>query len=339
MALSLAGKFYLCLVLMLASWALLAAFRTLHEASIEQKHEQWITKHGRIYADSEEKGKRLEIFANNVRFIEDFNRAGNRTFKLGLNAFSDKTVDEFLQFSTGLLLPSTPRPRTTSFMHANITHIPRCIDWVAKGAVNAIKNQGQCGSCWAFSAVAAIESITQIKTGKLLELSEQQLVDCIKNSGCSGGWMDTAFDYTIQNGGITSETKYPYIATNGTCHVPTASLSVAKIVGYEDVPANNEGEILKAVAMQPVSVSIDGSRREFHLYSSGVFNGNCGTEVTHAVAIVGYGTARDCTNYWKIRNSWGETWGEAGYMRIQRDYAQPEGLCGIAMHASYPVVQ
>lgn len=198
---------------------------------------------------------------------------------------------------------------------------------------------GCVGSCWAFSAVAAIESITQIKTGKLLELSEQQLVDCTTgNNGCDGGWMDTAFDYIIQNGGITSETNYPYNASDGICHASTASSSVAKLVGYEDVPANNEGEILKAVAMQPVSVALDGSGREFQWYSSGVFNGNCSTAMTHAVAIVGYGTAEDGTKYWKIRNSWGKTWGEAGYMKIQRDFAQPEGLCGLAMHASYPVV-
>lgn len=339
MALSLAGKFSLCLVLMSASWALLAASRPLPEASIQQKFEQWMADHGRIYPDNEEKGKRLEIFADNMQFIEDFNRAGNRSFNLGLNTFSDRTVDEFRELSTGLVLPSTLRLRPTPFMHANITHVPDSMDWVAKGAVNAIKDQGPCGSCWAFSAVAAIESITQIKTGKLLELSEQQLVDCtIENYGCSGGWMDTAFDYIIQNGGISSETNYPYDASDGTCNAHMASLSVAKIVGYEDVPANNEGEILKAVAMQPVSVALDGSGQEFQLYSSGVFNGNCGTNMSHAVAIVGYGTAEDGTKYWKIRNSWGKTWGEAGYMRIQRDYAQPEGLCGLAMHASYPVV-
>ncbi|KAF8007398.1 hypothetical protein BT93_K1414 [Corymbia citriodora subsp. variegata] len=322
---------------MLASRALHAASRRLPEASIQQKYEQWMAEHGRIYADSEDRSKRLEIFADNLRFIEDFNHAGNHTFKLGSNAFLDRTVEEFLELSTGLALPSTLHPRNMS--HANSTHIPHSMDWVAKGAVNAIKDQGGCGSCWAFSAVAAIESITQIKTGKLLELSEQQLVDCtVDNYGCGGGWMDTAFDYVIRNGGITSEKNYPYNASDEICHAHAASMSVAKIVGYENVPANNEGNLLKAVAMQPVSVALDASGREFQLYSSGVFNGNCGTTMCHAVAIVGYGTAKDGTKYWKIRNSWGKTWGEAGYMRIQRGYARPEGLCGLAMHASYPVV-
>lgn len=130
---------------MLAPRPLHAASRTLPEASIQQKHEQWMAEHGRVYADSEEKVKRLEIFADNLRFIEDFNRAGNHTFELGLNAYADRTGEEFLEFSTGLLLPSTPGPKTTSFIYENITHIPDSMDWVAKGAVNAIKDQGRCG--------------------------------------------------------------------------------------------------------------------------------------------------------------------------------------------------
>ncbi|KAF8031060.1 hypothetical protein BT93_D0293 [Corymbia citriodora subsp. variegata] len=343
MALSFAGNLSLCLGLMLGSWAVHAMSRTLPEASAEQKFEQWIGEHGRTYADSEEKGNRFEIFVDNLRFIEDSNHAGNRTFKLGLNAFSDLTVEEFLAIHTGLSLPPVHRnhPWTMpfSFMHANVTDVPDSIDWVEKGAVNAIKDQGQCGCCWAFSTIATVESITQIKIGNLPELSEQQLVDCTSgNNGCNGGWMDTAFEYIIQNGGITSETNYSYRATDGTCNTVAASSIVATITGYEDVPTNNEGELLKAVAMQPVSIALDASGQEFQSYSSGIFNGNCGTLMTHAVAIVGYGSTEDGTKYWKIRNSWGETWGEAGYMRIQRDFGQPEGLCGLAMHPSYPIM-
>ncbi|XP_030462140.2 ervatamin-B-like [Syzygium oleosum] len=341
MASSFAGKVSLCLALMLGSWALHATSRALPEASMEQKFEQWIHEHGRTYADSEEKGNRFEIFVDNLRFIEDFNHAGNRTFKLDLNAFSDLTAKEFLAIHTGLSLQPTRRnsPGTMSFPRADVTDVPDSIDWVEKGAVNAIKNQGPCGCCWAFSTIAAVESITQIKTGNLPELSEQQLVDCNSgNYGCNGGWMDTAFEYIIQNGGITSEANYPYRATDGTCDTSAASSTVAKITGYMEVPTNNEGELLNAVAMQPVSIALDASGREFQSYSSGVFNGNCGTAMTHAVVIVGYGTTEDGTKYWKIRNSWGETWGEAGYMMIQRDFDQPEGLCGLAMHPSYPIV-
>ncbi|KAF8031062.1 hypothetical protein BT93_D0295 [Corymbia citriodora subsp. variegata] len=301
---------------MLGSWAVHAVSRTLPEASIEQNFEQWIREHGRTYVDSEEKGNRFEIFVDNLRFIEDFNHARNRTFKLGLNVLSNLTVEEFLTIHTGLAVPLVRRnsPRTMLFRKANIADVSDSIDWVEKGAVNAIENQ------------AAVESIIQINIGNLPEQSEQQLVDCTSgNNGCNGGWMDTAFEYMIQNGGITSETNYSYRVADRT------------ITGYEDVPTNNEGELLKAVAMQPVSIALDASGREFQSYSSGVFSGGCGTAMTHAVAIVGYGTTEDGTKYWKIRNSWGETWGEAGYMRIQRDFGQPQGLCGLAMHPAYPI--
>lgn len=311
MALSFAGNLSLCLGFLLCSWALHATPRTLPEASTEQKFEQWIHEHGRTYVDGAEKVNRFKIFVDNLRFIEDFNHSGNRTFKLGLNAFSDLTVEEFLAIHTGLSLPPVRRnsPRTMSLLRANVTDVPDSIDWVEKGAVNAIKNQGPCGCCWAFSTIAAVESITQIKTGNLPELSEQQLVDCTsRNNGCNGGWMDTTFEYIVQNGGITSEANYPYQKADGTCDTSAASSIEATITSYKDVPTNNEGELLKAVGN---ATGFDSPRRKRagtpivlkrHLQW-------CGTAMTHAVTIVGYGTTEDGTKYWKIRNSWGETWG------------------------------
>ena len=187
--------------------------------------------------------------------------------------------------------------------------------------------------------MAAVEGITQIKTGTLISLSEQQLLDCAVegNHGCNGGNMDNAFKYIIQNQGLTSEEKYPYQGMEGNCDQEKASNSAAKISGFKDVPSNNEEALRQAVATQPVSVAIDGSSRAFKSYQSGVFSGECGTNLNHAVTAVGYGTDDDGTPYWLIKNSWGTNWGENGYMKILRDIEAPEGLCGLAMKPSYPV--
>ena len=195
------------------------------------------------------------------------------------------------------------------------------------------------GCCWAFSAVAATEGITKLSTGKLISLSEQELVDCDVNGedqGCNGGLMDDAFQFIIDNGGLTTESNYPYKASDGTCNTNKASSSAATISGYEDVPSNSESALLKAVANQPVSVAIDAGGSDFQLYKSGVFTGACGTELDHGVTAVGYGKTADGIKYWLVKNSWGKSWGESGYIRMERDVDAAEGLCGIAMEASYP---
>ena len=148
--------------------------------------------------------------------------------------------------------------------------------------------------------------------------------------------MYDAFKFIQQNKGLTTETNYPYDGTDGTCNKNKTANHAAKIVGYEDVPANSESALLKAVANQPISVAIDAGDSDFQFYSSGVFTGECGTELDHGVTAVGYGTAVDGTKYWLVKNSWGASWGEEGYIRMQRDIDAKEGLCGIAMMASYP---
>ncbi|GMN43573.1 hypothetical protein TIFTF001_012778 [Ficus carica] len=156
------------------------------------------------------------------------------------------------------------------------------------------------------------------------------------DQGCEGGLMDDAFDFITQNGGLTTESKYPYQGVDGTCNQQKASSHAASIIGHEDVPANSEKALQKAVAHQPVSVAIDAGEMDFQHYSSGVFTGQCGTELDHGVTAVGYGTAGDGTKYWLVKNSWGTSWGEEGYIRMQRNVDAQEGLCGIAMEASYP---
>jgi len=193
------------------------------------------------------------------------------------------------------------------------------------------------GSCWAFSAVGAMEGIHQITTGYLVSLSEQELVSCDtkgEDHGCGGGYMEEAFEFVIRNGGITTEANYPYEAVDGICKV--AAYPMVQIKGYERVPPNSENALMLAVANQPVSVSLDAENRNFMLYAGGVYTGTCGTQLNHGVTAVGYGTENG-TDYWLLKNSWGIGWGDNGYVKMQRGVAAKEGLCGIAMDSSYPI--
>ncbi|XP_018832173.2 senescence-specific cysteine protease SAG39-like [Juglans regia] len=328
----------LALILTLGALASQAAARTLQDIAMHEKHEQWMARYGRIYEDTYEKEKRFKIFKENVAYIESFNGAANKPYKLGINQFADLTNEEFVT-TRNRFMGHECSTQASSFKYENVTVLPSVMDWRKKGAVTPIKDQGQCGCCWAFSAVAAMEGITKLSTGKLISLSEQELVDCdIKgiDQGCGGGLMDNAFQFIEHNQGLTTEANYPYKGVDGTCNTKEESNHAAKINGYEDVPANSEKALLKAVANQPVSVAIDAEGSDFQFYSSGIFTGECGTSLDHGVTAVGYGITNDGTKYWLVKNSWGTKWGEQGYIRMQRDIDAKEGLCGIAMQASYP---
>ncbi|KAE8659672.1 Vignain [Hibiscus syriacus] len=297
----------------------------------------------RVYTDAVEQEKRYAIFKENVERIEAFNNGVEKGYKLGVNKFADLTNEDFRSLHTGYRRGSFDSMMSNSkpsyFRYGNVTAAQAVVDWRKKGAVTSVKDQGTCGCCWAFSAVAAIEGITQIKKGKLISLSEQQLVDCDINGedqGCEGGLMDTAFRFIKSTHGLTTEASYPYQGSDGTCKRKEAT-PAATITGYEDVPPNNEKALLQAVAKQPVSVAIEGSGWSFQFYKRGVFSGECDTYLDHAVTLVGYGTNSDGTKYWLVKNSWGTGWGEKGYMRLERDVAAKEGLCGVAMKASYPI--
>ncbi|KAJ7001921.1 hypothetical protein D5086_009416 [Populus alba] len=301
--------------------------------------ESWTSRHGKAYNSLEEKLHRFEVFKENLKHIDQRNKEVT-SYWLGLNEFADLSHEEFKSKFLGLH-PEFPRKKSSEdFSYRDVVDLPKSIDWRKKGAVTPVKNQGSCGSCWAFSTVAAVEGINQIVAGNLTSLSEQQLIDCDTsfNNGCNGGLMDYAFEFIVNNGGLHKEEDYPYLMEEGTCDEKREELEVVTISGYHDVPRNDEQSLLKALAHQPLSVAIDASGRDFQFYSGGVFSGPCGTDLDHGVAAVGYGSSSGI-DYIIVKNSWGPKWGERGYLRMKRNTGKPEGLCGINKMASYPTKQ
>ncbi|XP_074290007.1 KDEL-tailed cysteine endopeptidase CEP2-like [Silene latifolia] len=303
---------------------------------METRYRKWMVENKKQYKDIKEWEQHFGIYQSNVQFINYIN-SQNLSYKLVDNRFADMTNEEFKSVFMGRLTgigPSDNHALDNTTYHA----LPKVVDWRKKGAVTSVKNQGSCGGCWAFSAVAAVEGFHKIKTGKLVSLSEQQLVDCDRrqNEGCDGGFMKQAFQYIKRNNGIAAERYYPYKGRNGKCNKAKLKNHAAKITGYKSVTNDNEKRLQAAVAKQPISVAIDAAGSEFQLYKGGIFDGFCGTNLNHGVTIVGYGQKKG-KKYWLVKNSWGAGWGEHGYVRMRRDIKRKTGLCGIAMDASYPI--
>ena len=296
----------------------------------------------RTYGNFEELAERFHIFRENLRSIISHNADYRNNFTMGVNQFTDLTPDEFKsQYVGEMERYSSGSYGCSIFKSTTTTGLPDAVDWTTKNAVTSVKDQGQCGSCWTFSSTGAIEGAWAISTGKLINLSEQELVDCARgvkygSMGCSGGQMEGAFKYVIANGQC-SDASYPYTSKDsGTCQ---SCSSVVKISSCSDVNPSDQISLKAAVARQPVSVAIEADTRYFQSYSGGILTSTaCGTNLDHGVLIVGYGTENG-QKYWTVKNSWGTTWGESGYIRIARsDSTSDVGVCGIAMSPSFPTV-
>jgi C1A family cysteine protease len=300
----------------------------------------WMTQFNKSYESINEYAHRKSIYSSNILKIAKHNSIEN-SWRMNVNKFSDLTSSEFKSF-VGYCYNNTRNYTEGDYLEGfAFPELPASVNWTAKGAVTPVKNQGQCGSCWAFSTIGSVEGAHFLSTFTLESLSEQQLVDCSQsegNQGCNGGLMDYGFQYIINNKGITSESNYPYTARDGTCaHNKTTDI-VATISRFNDVPTNSETALMTAIAQQPVSVAIEADQNVFQFYSSGVLTAKCGTNLDHGVLAVGYGTLNN-QDYWLVKNSWGEDWGMSGYILLGRgpQYGS-SGQCGIQMDPSYPIV-
>jgi len=293
-----------------------------------QAWNQWKNSFNKAYFSAAEEQKRFEIFTANMRFIEEHN-GKNLTWTCSMNRFGDLTNAEFRAQYVGLT-HSKAAPLATVIAAA----VPASVDWRTQGAVTPVKDQGQCGSCWAFSTVGTCDGAWKIKHGSLLSLSEQQLVDCSKdgNEGCNGGDMRVAMDYVVKNG-LESESAYPYHAVDQKCHYD-ASKVVARFSGYVSVPEGDEDALDTAIANNgPTSVGIDASDPSFQWYSGGIYGpSSCSsTDLDHGVTAVGY-----ASGYYIVKNSWGSSWGISGYINMAR---HKSNKCGIATEATTAIAQ
>lgn len=324
---------------MFAFLTLLLVASTSTNVNAQDAFQDWMRYNNKTYSAQYEMLYRRRVFYDNLRRIEAHNAEGH-SWTMGANKFADMTATEFrVKYVAGGY-----RSRRAGNAHPNAiaaSALPTSVDWSQKGAVTPVKDQGQCGSCWAFSTIGAVEGAYFLQNGTLYSLSEQQLVDCSSaegNQGCNGGLMDYGFQYIIDNKGITSEANYPYTAQDGTCNAAEASDNYAKITSFKDVATNSDTALMTAIVQQPVSVAVEADQDSFQLYTGGVMTAACGTNLDHGVLAVGYGSTGG-KDYYKIKNSWGSDWGMKGYILLGRgsQYNGGQGQCGILMDPSYPV--
>lgn len=325
---------------------LVAGTVLLDQAFIEEQWKSFKSMHGKLYQTKEEEQKSILIFASNLEFIKEHNQKyneGNVSFKLAMNRFGDMLGSELSQavtFSPGrrsslevLACPEEP-------IHLNASDLPDEVDWRKQGAVTPVPDQGSCLSSYAFSAVGALESQQFRKTGKLIQLSAQNIVDCgamFHNRNCDGGFMDSTYGYINVNGGIDSEESYPYVGTKSDCAFDQTGVA-ATVSSFVDINSATEMALMTKVALVgPVCAFIDNRMPTFTFYSEGVYHDSrCSKDTMYqGVLIVGYGATEKDEKYWIVRNSWGAKWGQEGYILIRRD---AHNECGIASFITYPVI-
>lgn len=321
---------------------------TFVDANLVMKFESWLKEHN-YSLDEKTYESVFQNWIENDDYINEVNTR-NTTYILGHNKYSGMSSAEFsdfMGFQNNRVYLKELNDRT--FTHRQIlSDIASNVNWVEKGAVTDVKDQGQCGSCWSFSTTGALEGAFYIQNGNLESFSEQELVDCDKlgnggsNHGCNGGLMDTAFEWIINKKGLCSEHDYPYESgttqKRGDCRSSLCeNVKNSNIKDFHDVPPSSDESMMSSLTQQPVSIAIQADQKDFQLYKSGVFTGSCGTKLDHGVLVVGY-DSENGEDYYLVKNSWSESWGDHGYIKLGRgpQYNNGDGQCGMLLQASYP---
>ncbi|XP_075463689.1 cathepsin S-like [Ascaphus truei] len=329
--------------LLTALFALVASAQCFPDPSLNSHWQLWVKTHERSYKTQGDEFARRLIWEENLKFIMVHNlehSMGLHSYELGMNHLGDMTGEEVSATMTGFMASSTSTSNDTDIPKDLLKSppVPDSMDWRTKGCVTTVKNQGSCGSCWAFSSIGALECQMKLKKGKLVSLSPQNLVDCSRNygnHGCQGGYMTAAFKYIITNG-IESESTYPYQGKEGKCHYNPAR-KAASCTNYWQIPYGNEEMLKQAVGKNgPVSVAIDATGKTFFLYKRGVYyDPQCSsTKINHAVVVIGYGVDKG-VDYWLVKNSWGTSFGDQGYIRMARNRGNN---CAISSYGVFPIV-